>query len=220
MSAAPPDVIDLLAGIEPASPLYDIRNQRAQARENAQKSYLALFEPEVPGDLTTVERFAVANFVAGLHRQPAVAEFYAAGLHRLAERRISDAIVTEISRGSTRGPYGRYPDGPLSVEDVAGPGYQVAPENQQVLGRKLIAALEHAHLLVFHPRDASPAALQTLLNAGWSTTGIVTLSQLISFLAFQIRVVAGLRTLSSASEAPVDVPRTAVFTGVLASGRV
>ena len=220
MSAAPPDVIDLLAGIEPASRLYDIRNQRTQARENAQKSYVALFEPEVPGDVTAVERFAVASFVAGLHQQPVVAEFYAAGLHRLVERRISDAIAAEISRGSAQGPYGRYPNGPLSVEDLAGPGYQVAPENQPVLGRKLIAALEHAHLLVFHPRDASPAALQTLLDAGWSTTGIVTLSQLVSFLAFQIRVVAGLRALSSAPVAPVDVPRAAELTSVLAYGRV
>jgi uncharacterized protein YciW len=53
-------------------------------------------------------------------------------------------------------------------------------------------------LLVFRPRDASPAALQSLLDAGWSTTGIVTLSQLVAFLSFQIRVVAGLRALAAA----------------------
>ena len=51
-------------------------------------------------------------------------------------------------------------------------------------------------MLVFHPRDAAPANLQTLLDAGWSTTDIVTLSQLVAFLAFQIRVVAGLRVLA------------------------
>lgn len=39
------------------------------------------------------------------------------------------------------------------------------------------AAFEHVHLLVFHPRDATPVALQALLDAGWSTTDIVTLSQ-------------------------------------------
>ena len=53
------------------------------------------------------------------------------------------------------------------------------------------------HLLVFHPRDAAPAALQAMLDAGWSTTAIVTLSQIVAFLSFQIRVVAGLRTLAA-----------------------
>jgi uncharacterized protein YciW len=38
-----------------------------------------------------------------------------------------------------------------------------------------------------------------LLDAGWSTTGIVTLSQIAAFLSFQIRVVAGLRVLAGAA---------------------
>ena len=59
------------------------------------------------------------------------------------------------------------------------------------------AALEQAHLLVFRPRDASPQALQELLNAGWSATDIVILSQLVAFLSFQIRVVVGLRALAA-----------------------
>jgi uncharacterized protein YciW len=65
-----------------------------------------------------------------------------------------------------------------------------------VLGPRLAAAFAHVHLLVFHPRDAESAALQALLDAGWSTTDIVTLSQTTAFLSFQIRVVAGLRTLA------------------------
>ena len=40
--------------------------------------------------------------------------------------------------------------------------------------------------------------LQALLDAGWSTPEIVTLSQLVAFLTFQIRVAAGLRTLAAA----------------------
>jgi uncharacterized protein YciW len=65
-----------------------------------------------------------------------------------------------------------------------------------VLGLRLAAAFDHMHLLVFHPRDAAPAALQALLDAGWSTTDIVTLSQITAFLSFQIRVIAGLRALA------------------------
>ncbi|MDM0025369.1 CMD domain-containing protein [Variovorax saccharolyticus] len=64
-------------------------------------------------------------------------------------------------------------------------------------GARLAAALVHAHLLVLHPRDARAADLQALLDAGWSTTDIVTLSQLVAFLSFQIRVVVGLRSLAA-----------------------
>ena len=39
------DIIDLLAGIAPGDPLTAVRDQRAQARENAQRSFTALLEP-------------------------------------------------------------------------------------------------------------------------------------------------------------------------------
>ena len=220
MTARTPDVIDLLAGIEPGSPLDAVRAKRAQARENVQKSYLALFRPETPGTVTAEERYAVATFVAGLHRQPAVTGFYASGLRALGKARLAEAVDGEIPRGAAEGPYGRYPAGPLSREDRDGPVYAVAEESRTVLGHRLAAAFEHAHLLVFRPRDAAAGALQRLLDAGWSTTDIVTLSQLVSFLAFQIRVVAGLRTLAAAGDAASDIRTTPVFTGLLASGPV
>ena len=64
-------------------------------------------------------------------------------------------------------------------------------------GERLAAAFEHIHMLVYHPRDAKAVSLQAMLDAGWSTTDVVTLSQLVSFLAFQIRVVAGLKALAA-----------------------
>ena len=67
---------------------------------------------------------------------------------------------------------------------------------RHALGPRVSAALEHVHMLVLHPRDAAPPSLQALLDAGWSTTDIVTLSQIAAFLSFQIRVVAGLRVLA------------------------
>ena len=221
MSTITSDVIDHLAGIRPGSSLDTLREQRPQARENAQKSYLTLFEPEFPGTVTALERYAVATFVAGLHHQAQVAGFYAASLERLGHPRLSEVIGAEIARGSTEGPYGRYPQGPHSVEDKAGAVYQVSADNREALGSRLAAGLEHAHLLVFHPRDASPAALQTLLNAGWSTTDIVTLSQLVAFLSFQIRVVAGLRALAAEpAHDAANLDRSPAFAGLLASGTV
>jgi CMD domain protein len=194
-----PDVIDRLAGLTPDSPLALIRDRKPVTRKHAQASYAALFEPAAPGDVTLQERFAVASFVAGLHVQDEFVAFYTAGLARTDPAGdFIAAIKAETESGRAAGPYGAYPKGPLSIEDAAGPLYAVAEPHRATLGVRLTAALAHVHLLVFHPRDASAAGLQTLLDAGWSNTGIVTLSQLVAFLAFQIRAVAGLRALACA----------------------
>jgi CMD domain protein len=199
MSAQTPDVVDRLAGISPGSPLDAVRNLRSEARENAQKSYLALFEPVEPGGVSLEERFALAVFVAGLHREPAIATYYGEGPSNHATRPgLADALAQEVGRATTQGPYGHYPAGPLSAEDKKGPHYSVADTHGPLFGARLAAALEHAHFLVFHPRDAAPAKLQALIDAGLSVTDIVTISQLVSFLSFQIRVVAGLRVLAAA----------------------
>jgi CMD domain protein len=144
-----------------------------------------------------LERFAVAAFVAGLHGEPATRDFYRSKL-RAADTSIGTAVDAEIVRGSTKGPYGAYPAGPLSREDTTGLIYRVSDDSRRSLGARLAAALEHTHLLVFRPRDSNPFALQALLDAGWSSTDIVTLSQLVAFLSFQIRAVAGLRALAAA----------------------
>ncbi|WP_354200847.1 CMD domain protein [Bradyrhizobium sp. JR4.1] len=192
------DIIDTLAGIEPGSSLDAIRSRRLQARDNAQKSYLSLFEPIDAGDVSLVERAAVALFVIGLHREPTMAGFYRAKLAATANgARLVEAVDVEIARGETSGPYGAFPDGPLSVENEAGLIYRVSAERKPELGARLAAAFEHAHLLVFRPRDAAAANMKALLAAGWSNNGIVTFSQLVAFLSFQVRVVTGLRVLGA-----------------------
>lgn len=196
------DVIDTLVGIEPGSALDAIRHRRPEARNQAQSSYRALFAPEIPGEVAPTERFAVAAFVTGLHGDAETAAFYAAGLAASgASAELHRAIDTAIAAArqlpaGAQGPYGSYPAGRLSREDSTGPTYRVAAETRRELGSRLAAAFDHLHLLVLHPRDAAPAVLQALLDAGWSTTGIVTLSQIAGFLSFQIRVVAGLRVLA------------------------
>jgi len=209
MSNASPDVIDELVAIAPGSRLDAVRRKRNDARDNAQKSYLALFEPAFPGNVTAEERFAVAAFVAGLHDQPETAAHYRTEFAaRTTRPGLLEAVDAEIRNGATSGPYGHYPAGPLSREDKAGPIFRTASEHSEILSPRLAAALEHVHFLVFRPRDASPKALQALLDAGWSTTDIVTLSQLVAFLSFQIRVVAGLRALSAEISAEAS-PRLA-----------
>ena len=194
------DVIDTLAGIKPGSALDRVRNRRPDARDQEQASYRALFAPEIPGEVTATERFAVATFVTGLHGGAETASFYAAGLAASgASAELRRAIDTAIAAAKGQGPYGSFPAGPLSRENTTGPTHRAAPETRPALGPRLAAAFDHMHLLVFHPRDAAPAALQALLDAGWSTTDIVTLSQIAAFLSFQIRVVAGLRVLAGAA---------------------
>ena len=197
------DIIDTLAGIESGSSLDGIRARRVQARDNAQKSYLALFEPIDVSEVSLAERAAVAVFAAGLHGESAVSAFYRAKLAANADgAALIEAINAEIERGTTSGPYGAFPAGPLSVENKTGLIYRVSADRKPVLGARLVAALEHAHLLVFRPRDAASSDMNVLLEAGWSNTGIVTLSQLVAFLSFQVRVVAGLRVLGASLGRP------------------
>ena len=198
MSGTDTDVIDMLAGIKAGSALDAIRRRRPEARNQAQASYRALFAPEMPGEVTATERFAVAAFVTGLHGDAESAAFYTAALAATgASDELRRAIEAATAAARGRGPYGAYPAGPLSREDAAGPTHRVAAETRRALGSRLAAAFDHMHLLVFHPRDAAPEALQALLDAGWSTTDIVTLSQIAAFLSFQIRTVAGLRVLAA-----------------------
>jgi CMD domain protein len=187
------DVIDTLVGIAPGSKLDAIRANRSEARKHAQASYTSLFEPRDIAGVTAEERHAIAAFVAGLHGEPKTNAFYVAKL----PAGLRAAVEAEVAAAKTKGPYGRFPKGPLSAEDAPGPTWKVSEAGRKALGARLPAALEHTHMLVFHPRDAAAPALQALLDAGWSTTDIVTVSQLVSFLSYQIRVVSGLSTLAS-----------------------
>lgn len=63
-------------------------------------------------------------------------------------------------------------------------------------GPRLDAALAVAELMILRPRDATPDTIAQLRRAGWSEDDIVSLTQLVAFLAFQLRVVHGLQVLA------------------------
>ncbi|HEY8576958.1 MAG TPA: CMD domain protein [Devosia sp.] len=205
MTAHSTDLIDQVLSITPGSHLDKLRRHREVARENIQKAYLALFAPVDTTSVSLVERFAIASFVSALQAQPVLADHYASSLARLdGGPGISAVINAEAERGATAGPYGVYPAGPLSAENKIGLHFAVSSDARKFLGERLATALDHAHLLVFRPRDSSRAALEGLIKAGWSTEGIVTLSQLVAYLAFQLRLVEGLIVLASAGIQPVN----------------
>ena len=64
---------------------------------------------------------------------------------------------------------------------------------------RLAAILRHTDLLATRPAGASPDDLQALADAGLTTDAIVTLSQTIAFVSFQVRVVAALKLLGAES---------------------
>ena len=192
------DIIDQLVGIAPGSALDAVRANRAVAREHAEASYRALLTPVAPGDFSIAERFAVAAYVAGLHREAATAALYAAALVTHGGAALADAVARAVAETHAHGPTGHYPIGPLSAEDTAAPRFQLSDPVAQAVGPKLTAAFAHSHFLVFHPRDAAQERFAPLHAAGWTADSIVSLSQLVSFLAFQIRVVAGLAVLRAA----------------------
>ncbi|HIE62506.1 MAG TPA: CMD domain protein [Microbacterium sp.] len=200
------DVIDTLVGIAPGSPLDELRARRPESRTHAQGSYDALFAPADVSHASIPERAAIATFVASLHRQESAVAHYRARLEGEGDERIA-ATVLELAASAQElspvGPYGNF-TADNAPESVPGPRFEINDvAASYVLGDRLAAALEHAHLLTLHPRDAAPDDLRRLEDAGWSATGIVTLSQLVAFLAFQLRVVAGLTALQATRAASV-----------------
>lgn len=195
------DVIDLLAGLSGEGPLDAVRHRRGQARANAQRSFAALLEPEEDRGFTLAERYAVATFVAALHDDDAAARFYG-DLLADEDEGLGEAVLVAAAAGRSTGPVGVYREPGLAEESIPVEAYGVPDEVVAALGERLTAALEHTHLLAFRPRESSADALRRLTGAGWDADQIVSLSQLVSFLAFQLRAVAGLRVVSGRRTEP------------------
>lgn len=66
---------------------------------------------------------------------------------------------------------------------------------------RLSAMLDFTRKLIQNPVEGDKAALQKLPAAGISTPAVVTLSQLIAFLSYQIRLVAGLKAMKALENA-------------------
>lgn len=62
-------------------------------------------------------------------------------------------------------------------------------------GDRLKAILAHTDLLTHTSRDGSPAAIAALRAAGLEPRDIVTVSQLIAFLSYEVRILATLRAM-------------------------
>ncbi len=73
-------------------------------------------------------------------------------------------------------------------------------------GPRWTALQRHADLLSLRPATATPDDLQALADASLSTTAMLTLSQVIAFVSFQVRVIEALRLLSGGDGDGTSVP--------------
>lgn len=186
------DIVDELVGA--SDELRALRARRPITVEQLQASFDALFSPVSSAHVSLTERDYIAAFATRLTSDDAVAEFYAERALARDAQRGSD-VLAYAAEYATAGPFGHYREVGLQQENTD--GKRLTPNDDDIaqFGERLAAALAHTHLLVLRPREADDAAIAALLAAGWSADGVVTLSQLVAFLAFQQRVIAGLRAI-------------------------
>ncbi len=166
------DILNALLGIDEGSALAALRAQRPEATGHTQGSYDALFSGDFATDVSPIERFGAALRVSVLHEEPALIDHYTAQL------RATSGVTEQMISGIVAGP------------DAAG-----LPERPR-------AILRHVDLLVIRPAAATPADLEALQTAGLSAAEIVTVSQIIAFVSFQIRVFVGLTLLRGDDRKP------------------
>ena len=168
----PDDLIDRLVGLAPGSRTYAARHQREKVAVATQGSYNALFDPALP-DLTLTERLLVALYASRLTPAPELAAHYR---ERLLQAQADAALIQVAETGE--------------------------PQDAQHLNQpRLAAILTFTRTLIDKPVEGDKAALLALPAAGISTPAVVALSQLIAFLSYQVRLVAGLKAMKASEEA-------------------
>ena len=165
------DVIDNIVGLTPGSPLRTLRHQRDKVAVATQGSYDAMFDAAVDG-LSVTERLLVALHACSLSQSQALSARYRS---RLMALDVDPELLAMAESPST-----------VSVEASAA----VHP--------RLQAMLAFTRTLITNPIAGDKLALMKLTQAGLTTPAIVALAQLIAFLSYQLRVVAGLTAMKEA----------------------
>ena len=172
------DVLNAILGVDENDPIVALRQQKPSLVTELQDYYVALFEP--------TEASAAALPLA-IRAQVAV---------RVASHTGSTAVVNWYRSVAESA-------GVTSVELDRVADVSKSPGDDDVLG----AAIRHTDLLTLRPADATAADLQALKGAGLTPAGIVSLSQVIAFTSYQLRLVAALRALGRAGMS-ADIPTT------------
>ena len=117
------------------------------------------------------------------------------GLSR-AERAASALRVATLLRDETLGSYYR---ARLAALDPSGALVKTVEGQAETTEVRWEAILMHVDLVTRGPGSAERRDIDNLLAAGLSSHAVVSLSQLIAYVNFQSRVLAGLRALKGAA---------------------
>ncbi len=172
------DIIDQLVGIQPNSTTADVRSQRPLVIEYAQRSYDTIFAPT--GEAGKSGLSLIERGQAAL---------------RVAVLEDSPRLIAHYSQRLAQ--LGESNSAALTETNVA---------DTHALSGRSAAILRHVDLLTLRPAVASPNDLRLLQAEGLNTCQIVTLSQLIAFVSFQVRIVATLRGLENQGVAGSKYP--------------
>lgn len=172
------DVLGGVSGLDDAR-LHELRGHRPAVIEAADRALEALFDvsatDEAPGLTRSLRLLAAARAAATDGAEQLVA-FY---LEQLEEEPGAEELAPGSHELLVRGG----PDGAAGA----------------VATRRVRALLRHTDLLVQRPAAATEDDLAALLAAGYSVQEIVVLSQVVTFVTYQARVVHGLRVLEEAA---------------------
>jgi uncharacterized peroxidase-related enzyme len=172
------DNIDLLAQLTP--PLLALRRSRDAVRAATQGSFDALFEAPPLDGLSTRDRHLAALRVAVLQGDEPLAALHR---HRAREQGADAGQLTSIE-------------------------LRPAPAQAQAhAGADLLSALlAFVDRLTLHPASAAPEHLEALSQRGVPVPAIVTLAQLVAFVNYEVRLLAGLRALAAAGSGQGPAP--------------
>ena len=166
---ATPDTIDTLLSLTPDRPAFATRHARDKVAVATQGCYDALFSPDLAGTLTQPERLWIASDIALASGMPALAAHYRDLLVHSAEHTVlSQPLLALLEQ----------------------PGSMPADARLQAVAR-------FTRTLATHPDRSDRAALLALPAAGLSVPDTVLLAQLIGFVTYQLRLVAGVAALDA-----------------------
>jgi uncharacterized peroxidase-related enzyme len=181
------DLVDSLVPLAANSPVWAVRQQRDKVVAATQGSYNAIFDANLSGP-SLAERLLAALHIARLAGSTALQTHYSDALRALP-------ALTATQQAALDG---------AALENLAADA-------------RLQAILRFTQTLAERPVEGDQAALLKLPAAGLATPEVVALAQLIAFVAYQLRVVAGLQAIAElgddlhATPAPVADDAAAPF---------
>ncbi len=171
-SPAAADVVDALVPLPADSPLRAVRHQRDKVVAATQGSDDSIFDPALAGP-GLAERLLAAHLIARLAGSTALQAHYRARL-------LARPALTATQQAALDG---------------------AAPEDLGADAR-LQAILRFTRTLAERPVDGDKAALLRLPAAGLSTPEVIALAQLIAYVSYQLRVIAGLQAIAALGDDP------------------